>query len=80
MEPTLAPAGRLRIVVAGWEGGGNVPPTLAAVEALCARGHDVTLVADDSMASDARTAGCAFRGLEAGAEPARPLRCECSGA
>ncbi|MFG1207058.1 nucleotide disphospho-sugar-binding domain-containing protein [Xanthobacter flavus] len=62
MEATLAPTGRLRIVVAGWEGGGNVPPIVAAVEALCARGHDVTLVADDSLAGDARAAGAHFVG------------------
>ncbi|MDI4658477.1 glycosyltransferase [Xanthobacter autotrophicus] len=72
MEPTLAPTGRLRIVVAGWEGGGNVPPTLAAVEALCARGHDVTLVADDSIASDARAAGAHFVGWKRA--PNRPDR------
>lgn len=72
MEPNLAHSGRLRIVVAGWEGGGNVPPTLGAVEALCARGHEVTLVADDSIATDARAAGAYFVGWKRA--PNRPDR------
>lgn len=72
MEPTPAPAGRLRIVVAGWEGGGNVPPTISAVAALRARGHEVTVVADDSMARDARAAGARFVGWKRA--PNRPDR------
>ncbi|MFG1301576.1 glycosyltransferase [Xanthobacter sp. V3C-3] len=72
MEPTPALAGRLRIVVAGWKGGGNVPPTISAVAALCARGHEVTVVADDSIAGDARAAGARFVGWKRA--PNRPDR------
>ena len=51
---------RLRILAACWEGGGNVPPTLAAVRALAGRGHDVRLIADDTMRAEAIVAGVRF--------------------
>ena len=51
---------RLRILAAGWEGGGNVPPTLAALGALAARGHDVRFIADDTMRQEAAAAGLRF--------------------
>ncbi|WP_152226963.1 glycosyltransferase [Pseudomonas sp. SCB32] len=51
---------RLRVLIVGWEGGGNVPPTLAAVRALAGRGHDVRLVADDTMRAEAIEAGARF--------------------
>ncbi|CAM2163176.1 Glycosyltransferase family 1 protein [Paraburkholderia sacchari] len=50
----------LRILAVGWEGGGNVPPTLAAVRALAGRGHDVRLIADDTMSAEAIEAGARF--------------------
>lgn len=50
----------LRILVVGWEGGGNVPPTLAVVRALAGRGHDVRLIADDTMSAEAIEAGARF--------------------
>ena len=50
----------LRILAVGWEGGGNVPPTLAAVRALAGRGHDVRLIADDTMRAEAIEAGARF--------------------
>ncbi|QEN85836.1 glycosyltransferase [Labrys sp. KNU-23] len=50
----------LRILAASWEGGGNVPPTLAAVRALASRGHDVRLIADDTMRAEAIEAGARF--------------------
>ena len=43
----------LRILAVCWEGGGNVPPTLAAVRALASRGHNVRLIADDTMNAEA---------------------------
>ena len=43
-----------------WEGGGNVPPTMEAVRRLLARGHDVRVLADDSMRREVEMAGAAF--------------------
>ncbi|WP_375785168.1 nucleotide disphospho-sugar-binding domain-containing protein [Bradyrhizobium sp. Pha-3] len=60
MIKTTDVAPRLRILAACWEGGGNVPPTLAAVRALAGRGHDVRLIADDTMRVEAIEAGARF--------------------
>lgn len=46
-----------RILMLGWEGGGNVPPIIGAIRALAARGHDVRFLGDDSMVDEARAAG-----------------------
>lgn len=51
---------RLSILAVSWEGGGNVPPTLEAVRALARRGHDVRLIADDTMKEEAVGAGARF--------------------
>ncbi|WP_036292756.1 glycosyltransferase [Methylosinus sp. PW1] len=48
---------RSRLLVLGWEGGGNVPPTIAVIRALSARGHDVRFIGDDSILPQARAAG-----------------------
>lgn len=50
----------LRILAVCWEGGGNVPPTLTAVRALAGRGHNVRLIADDTMRTEAIEAGARF--------------------
>ncbi|MBB6487040.1 nucleotide disphospho-sugar-binding domain-containing protein [Rhizobium lusitanum] len=60
MIKTIDARQHLSILVAGWEGGGNVPPTLAAVRALADRGHDVRLIADDTMRAEAIAAGARF--------------------
>lgn len=59
MKTTDAEA-HLRILAVCWEGGGNVPPTLGAVRALAGRGHDVRLIADDTMRAEAIEAGARF--------------------
>ena len=41
-------------LVALVDGGGTVPPELAAVRRLVERGHDVTVLAEDSMEADVR--------------------------
>lgn len=46
-----------RILMLGWEGGGNVPPTIGAIRALAARGHDIRFLGDDCMTDEARAAG-----------------------
>ena len=60
MIKTIDARQHLHILVTGWEGGGNVPPTLAAVRALADRGHDVRLIADDTMRAEAIAAGARF--------------------
>ncbi|MDF3835713.1 glycosyltransferase [Cupriavidus basilensis] len=60
MMKTTDAGPHLRILAVGWEGGGNVPPTLAAVRALAGRGHDVRLIADDTMSAEAIEAGARF--------------------
>ncbi|GAB2456364.1 glycosyltransferase [Comamonas humi] len=60
MTKTTAAGPQLRILAVCWEGGGNVPPTLAAVRALAARGHQVRLIADDTMRVEAVEAGARF--------------------
>jgi len=46
-----------RILVAMWDGGGTVPPELAVVRGLVARGHDVTVIADAVLADEVAAAG-----------------------
>ena len=60
MTQTTDAARHLRILAVCWEGGGNVPPTLTAVRALVGRGHDVRLIADDTMRAEAIEAGARF--------------------
>ena len=43
------------------DGGGTVPPEMAAVRALVDRGHDVTVLAEDSMHADVVATGARFR-------------------
>jgi MGT family glycosyltransferase len=43
------------------DAGGNVPPELSAARRLVERGHAVTVIADDSVASDVRSTGAEFR-------------------
>ena len=43
-----------------WEGGGTVPPELAVARRLIARGHQVHVLADPTIAAAAEAAGCTF--------------------
>jgi MGT family glycosyltransferase len=63
---------KARILVLGWEGGGNVPPILAAIRALAARGHDVRFIGDDCLLAEARDAGARAQGWRRA--PNRPDR------
>ena len=47
------------IVVVTWDGGGNVPPTLAIVRELAARGHGVRVLGHRSQRSTLEAAGLA---------------------
>ena len=46
-----------RILVALWDGGGTVPPELAIVGGLVARGHDVTVIGDAVLAGEVTATG-----------------------
>ena len=50
-----------RYLVALVDAGGNVPPELAAARRLAQRGHAVTVLADDSVASEVRGTGAEHR-------------------
>lgn len=76
MMGTTGAGPHLRILAVSWEGGGNVPPTLAAVRALACRGHDVSLMADDTMKTEAIEAGARF--LPWKRAPNRPDRSDAS--
>ncbi len=52
---------RNRYLVALVDGGGTVPVELGVVRRLVERGHDVTVLAEDSMVDDVRATGATFR-------------------
>jgi UDP:flavonoid glycosyltransferase YjiC (YdhE family) len=54
------PPKSLDILLATWEGGGNVPPTLGAAQRLLARGHRVRIIADAVIGPEARAVGAEF--------------------
>ena len=49
-----------RYLAALVDGGGTVPPELGAVRRLIERGHEVSVLAEDSMESEVRAAGAEF--------------------
>lgn len=51
---------RRRYLFVVWEGGGTIPPELAIARRLVRRGHEVTVLGDPCVESDARSAGCEF--------------------
>src|SRR5579863_8898252 len=50
-----------RYLAALVDGGGSVPPELGAIRRLVARGHHVTVLAEDSMEPEVRASGAVFR-------------------
>ena len=49
-----------RFLMTLWDGGGNVPPELGVARRLIARGHEVHVLADPTVAPTAEAAGCSF--------------------
>ena len=49
-----------RFLLAIIDGGGTVPPALGLARSLVGRGHQVRVLADPTVATDAESAGCAF--------------------
>jgi MGT family glycosyltransferase len=57
----MSPPGPRSYLFALIDGGGSVPPELAAVRQLVARGHHIEVLAEDSMRDDVRAVGAPFR-------------------
>jgi MGT family glycosyltransferase len=55
-----------RFLLAIVDGGGTVPPALGVARELVRRGHEVTVLADPTVARSAAVARCRFRPLRAG--------------
>jgi UDP:flavonoid glycosyltransferase YjiC (YdhE family) len=51
---------RKRLLVATWDGGGNLQPTLALVEACTRRGHEVFVIGHDVQKAKIEAAGATF--------------------
>ena len=54
----------MRFLFATWDGGGNVPPTLALARQLLARGHAVRVLGPPSLRLRFESAGCVFIAYE----------------
>lgn len=54
---------RLRILMAYWDGGGNVPPQRALARELTRRGHDVHVLTHNSLAQAIAADGARFHSL-----------------
>jgi UDP:flavonoid glycosyltransferase YjiC (YdhE family) len=51
----------MRILFVTWDGAGNLPPTLALISALSARGHEVIVLGHDSQEQQITQSGGQFR-------------------
>jgi MGT family glycosyltransferase len=49
-----------RFLLATWDGGGTIPPELGLAAELVARGHEVTVLSDDTVEQEAVGAGATF--------------------
>jgi MGT family glycosyltransferase len=54
----------MRFLFASWDGGGNVPPTLALARQLLERGHSVRVLGPPSVRLRFEGAGCVFAAYE----------------
>jgi UDP:flavonoid glycosyltransferase YjiC (YdhE family) len=69
---------RLRILMAHWDGAGNIPPQRALARELRRRGHDVHVLTHDSLAAAVAADGCTFHALANARQwdPAQPRAAE----
>jgi len=77
-----APDNPLRVLMAYWDGGGNVPPQRALARELKRRGHDVHVLTHDSQANAVASDGATFHSLATARQwnPARPNTADEEGA
>jgi UDP:flavonoid glycosyltransferase YjiC (YdhE family) len=75
-------AGRLRVLMVHWDGGGNGPPQRALARELNRRGHDVHVLTHDSLAGAVAADGGKFHALATTPQwdPAQPRTAEQEGA
>jgi UDP:flavonoid glycosyltransferase YjiC (YdhE family) len=80
--PGAKRAGRLRVLMAHWDGAGNLPPQRALARELNRRGHDVHVLTHDSVAGAVAADGGKFHALATAPQwdPARPRTGEEEGA
>lgn len=58
-----SPARRLRVLMAYWDGGGNLPPQRALARELTRRGHDVHVLTHNTQAASVASDGATFHAL-----------------
>ena len=61
---TASATGPLRVLMAYWDGGGNIPPQRALARELTRRGHDVHVLSHNTAAGAVKTDGGTFHPLE----------------
>jgi len=73
---------RLRVLMAHWDGSGNIPPQRALARELTRRGHDVHVLSHDTLAAAVIADGGRFRALPSAPQwnPAQPRTGEEEGA
>lgn len=69
-----ASANRLRVLMAYWDGGGNLPPQRALARELMRRGHEVHVLTHDTQAESVASDGATFHSLATARQwdPTRP--------
>src|SRR5580692_2786798 len=73
---------RLRVLMAHWDGSGNIPPQRALARELTRRGHDVHVLSHDTLAAAVIADGGRFHALPSAPQwnPALPRTDEEEGA
>ena len=74
LDPVVKRSKRLRVLMAHWDGSGNVPPQRALARELSRRGHDVHVLSHDTLAAAVIADGGRFHALPSAPQwnPAQP--------
>jgi UDP:flavonoid glycosyltransferase YjiC (YdhE family) len=82
LDPPVKRSRRLRILMAHWDGSGNIPPQRALARELNRRGHDVHVLSHDTLAEAVIADGGRFHALPSAPQwnPAQPRTGEEEGA
>jgi UDP:flavonoid glycosyltransferase YjiC (YdhE family) len=81
-DPMVKRSRRLRVLMAHWDGSGNIPPQRALARELNRRGHDVHVLSHDSLAEAVIADGGRFHALTSAPQwnPAQPRTSDEEGA